>query len=154
MQVRLAFATAIQTDPEILLMDEVLAVGDMEFQQKCLDVFQRYIMERKTIVFVSHDMNSVRRFFKKAVFIDKCGKENTTFYSGYPIISANLAEYTRDESSIKVSISSKNQPCRNPYHWKQYALFRKHRMIPHELHQKIRDYAPLTRFLHAAELPE
>ena len=55
MQVRLAFATAIQTDPEILLMDEVLAVGDMDFQQKCLDVFQRYIKERKTIIFVSHD---------------------------------------------------------------------------------------------------
>ncbi len=69
MQVRLAFSTAIQTDPEILLMDEVLAVGDMEFQQKCLDVFQRYIKEKKTIVFVSHDMNSVRRFCKKAVLL-------------------------------------------------------------------------------------
>ncbi len=69
MQVRLAFSTAIQTDPEILLMDEVLAVGDMDFQQKCLDVFQRYIKERKTIVFVSHDMNSVRRFCKKAVLL-------------------------------------------------------------------------------------
>ncbi len=69
MQVRLAFSTAIQTDPEILLMDEVLAVGDMEFQQKCLDVFQRYIKEKKTIVFVSHDMNSVRRFCKNAVLL-------------------------------------------------------------------------------------
>jgi lipopolysaccharide transport system ATP-binding protein len=69
MQVRLAFATAIQTKPEILLMDEVLAVGDMEFQQKCLDVFQRYITERKTILFVSHDMNSVRRFCKKSVLL-------------------------------------------------------------------------------------
>ena len=54
MQVRLAFATAVQTDPEILLMDEVLAVGDMEFQQKCFDVFQRYIKEKKTIVFFSY----------------------------------------------------------------------------------------------------
>src|SRR4030067_1779740 len=59
MQVRLAFATAIQTDPEILMMDEVLAVGDMDFQQKCLDVFQRYLKEKRTILFVSHDMNSV-----------------------------------------------------------------------------------------------
>ncbi len=69
MQVRLAFATAIQTNPEILLMDEVLAVGDLEFQQKCLDVFQQYIKEKKTIVFVSHDLNSVRRFCSKALFL-------------------------------------------------------------------------------------
>ncbi len=69
MQVRLAFATAIQTNPEILLMDEVLAVGDMDFQQKCLDVFQRYLKEKKTIVFVSHDLNSVRRFCSKALLL-------------------------------------------------------------------------------------
>jgi len=69
MQVRLAFATAIQTDPEILLMDEVLAVGDMEFQQKCLEVFQRYLKEKKTIMFVSHDLNSVRRFCSKALLL-------------------------------------------------------------------------------------
>lgn len=69
MQVRLAFATAIQTEPEILLMDEVLAVGDMEFQQKCLEVFQGYIREKKTIIFVSHDMNTVRRFCSKALLL-------------------------------------------------------------------------------------
>jgi len=69
MQVRLAFATASQTDPEVLMMDEVLAVGDMEFQQKCLDVFQRYIKEKRTILFVSHDMNSVRWFCKKALLL-------------------------------------------------------------------------------------
>ncbi len=69
MQVRLAFATAVQTDPDILLMDEVLAVGDMEFQQKCMDVFQRYIKEKKTIVFVSHDMNAIRRFCSKALLL-------------------------------------------------------------------------------------
>ena len=62
MQVRLAFSTAIQTDPEILLLDEVLAVGDMDFQQKCMDVLKRYRNEGVTIVFVSHDLGSVRRF--------------------------------------------------------------------------------------------
>jgi len=69
MQVRLAFATAVQTNPEILLMDEVLAVGDMEFQQKCIDVFQKYLKEKKTVVFVSHDLNSVRRFCNKALLL-------------------------------------------------------------------------------------
>ena len=56
MQVRLAFSTAIQTDPDVLLVDEVLAVGDMEFQQKCFDVFNRYRKEGVTILFVSHDL--------------------------------------------------------------------------------------------------
>ncbi|KXS43602.1 MAG: ABC-type polysaccharide/polyol phosphate transport system, ATPase component [Methanolobus sp. T82-4] len=71
MQVRLAFSTAIQTDPEILLMDEVLAVGDMEFQQKCLDVLEQYRKEGVTIVFVSHDLGSVRRFCDRTLLLHK-----------------------------------------------------------------------------------
>ncbi len=69
MQVRLAFSTAIQTDPDILLVDEVLAVGDIEFQQKCFDVFNRYKEEGVTTVFVSHDMASVRRFCDKTLLL-------------------------------------------------------------------------------------
>ncbi|MDI6720559.1 MAG: ABC transporter ATP-binding protein [Methanomicrobiales archaeon] len=69
MQVRLAFSTAIQTDPEILLLDEVLAVGDMEFQQKCMDVLARYRNEGVTIVFVSHDLGSVRRFCDRTLLL-------------------------------------------------------------------------------------
>lgn len=69
MQVRLAFATSIQTDPEILLMDEVLAVGDMEFQQKCIDVFQQYLRDKKTIIYVSHDLNSIRRFCSRSLLL-------------------------------------------------------------------------------------
>lgn len=69
MQVRLAFSTAIQTDPAVLLMDEVLAVGDMEFQQKCLDVLNRYRKEGVTIVFVSHDLGSVRRFCDRTLLL-------------------------------------------------------------------------------------
>ena len=70
MQVRLAFSTAIQTNPEILRMDEVLAVGDMEFQQKCLDVLNRYRKEGVTIVFVSHDLGSVRRFCDRTLLLN------------------------------------------------------------------------------------
>lgn len=69
MQVRLAFSTAIQTDPEILLLDEVLAVGDMDFQQKCMDVLQRYRNEGVTIVFVTHDLGSVRRFCDRTLLL-------------------------------------------------------------------------------------
>ncbi len=71
MQVRLAFSTAIQTDPEILLMDEVLAVGDMDFQQKCLDVLNNYRKEGVTIVFVSHDLGAVRRFCDRTLLLHK-----------------------------------------------------------------------------------
>lgn len=69
MTVRLAFSTAIQSDPEILLLDEVLAVGDMDFQQKCFEVFKRYRQEKKTIVFVSHDLNSVKQFCDRAILL-------------------------------------------------------------------------------------
>jgi lipopolysaccharide transport system ATP-binding protein len=69
MQVRLAFSTAIQTNPQILLMDEVLAVGDMDFQQKCMDVLARYRNEGVTIIFVSHDLGSVRRFCDRTLLL-------------------------------------------------------------------------------------
>ncbi|KXS45452.1 MULTISPECIES: ABC transporter ATP-binding protein [Methanohalophilus] len=70
MQVRLAFSTAIQNDPEILLLDEVLAVGDMEFQQKCLEVLKQYREKGVTIVFVSHDLGSVRRFCDRTLLLN------------------------------------------------------------------------------------
>jgi ABC-type multidrug transport system ATPase subunit len=70
MLVRLAFATAIQVDAEVLLIDEVLAVGDAAFQQKCFEEFFRLKREGKTIVFVSHDMYSVERFCNRAMLME------------------------------------------------------------------------------------
>lgn len=69
MQVRLAFSIAIQSQSDILLFDEVLAVGDESFQRKCFDTFERYKAEGKTIILVSHDMGSVRRFCTRAMLI-------------------------------------------------------------------------------------
>jgi len=71
MHVRLAFSVAIQVDAEILLIDEVLAVGDARFQQKCFDEFQRLKRERHTILFVTHDMNAIERFCDRAMLLDK-----------------------------------------------------------------------------------
>lgn len=71
MQVRLAFAVAIEVDAEILLIDEVLAVGDAAFQQKCFDEFHRLKKLGRTIVFVTHDMGSVQRFCDRAMLLDK-----------------------------------------------------------------------------------
>jgi ABC-type polysaccharide/polyol phosphate transport system ATPase subunit len=71
MSVRLAFSTAIQVDADIVLVDEVLAVGDAAFQQKCFEQFQRMKDEGKTIVFVTHDMASVERFCDRAMLLER-----------------------------------------------------------------------------------
>ena len=71
MYVRLAFAVSIQVDAEILLIDEVLAVGDAAFQQKCFEQFDRMKAEGKTIVFVTHDMSAVERFCDRAMLIER-----------------------------------------------------------------------------------
>src|SRR4051794_8034557 len=71
MLVRLAFATAIQADADILLIDEVLAVGDAAFQQKCFDVFTRLKEEGRTILFVTHDMGAVTRFCHRALLLER-----------------------------------------------------------------------------------
>ncbi len=71
MSVRLAFSVAIQVDAEILLIDEVLAVGDAAFQQKCFDVFTRMRDEGRTIIFVTHDMSAVTRFCHRAMLIER-----------------------------------------------------------------------------------
>jgi ABC-type polysaccharide/polyol phosphate transport system ATPase subunit len=71
MHVRLAFSVAIQVDADILLIDEVLAVGDASFQQKCFDVFNRMRDEGRTIVFVTHDMGAVTRFCHRAMLLER-----------------------------------------------------------------------------------
>jgi ABC-type polysaccharide/polyol phosphate transport system ATPase subunit len=70
MQMRLAFAVAAHLEPEILLIDEVLAVGDLEFQKKCLGKMQEVSRSGRTIVFVSHQMNQIRRLCERALWID------------------------------------------------------------------------------------
>jgi len=71
MQVRLAFSVAtILAESDVLLLDEVLAVGDAEFQRKCFDYFKTLKKKKKTVVFVSHDMNAVKDYCDKAVLIE------------------------------------------------------------------------------------
>jgi lipopolysaccharide transport system ATP-binding protein len=69
MQVRLAFSTAIQTDPDILLVDEVLAVGDLEFQAKCNDKFVEFKNKGVTLLIVSHDLNAIKRFCSRTLLL-------------------------------------------------------------------------------------
>jgi ABC-type polysaccharide/polyol phosphate transport system ATPase subunit len=70
MQVRLAYSIAIQVDFDILLLDEVLAVGDEHFQEKCFATFERFRSEGKTVVLVTHDLLSVNRFCDRVLWID------------------------------------------------------------------------------------
>jgi ABC-type polysaccharide/polyol phosphate transport system ATPase subunit len=71
MSVRLGFSVAVQADAEILLVDEVLAVGDAAFQRKCFDQFERLREEGRTIMLVTHDMNSVERFCDRAILLEE-----------------------------------------------------------------------------------
>lgn len=70
MYMRLGFAIAVHVDPDILLIDEVLAVGDASFRQKCYAVFSEFKRRGKTLVYVSHDMNSVARFCDEVLWLD------------------------------------------------------------------------------------
>jgi lipopolysaccharide transport system ATP-binding protein len=69
MHVRLAFSTAIQTNPQILLLDEVLAVGDLDFQKKCYKVINTFKNEGVTIVFVSHDLTAIEEHCQRTLLL-------------------------------------------------------------------------------------
>lgn len=70
MQVRLAFSIATRAEGDILLVDEVLAVGDADFQRKCFDHFRKLKKQKKTVVFVSHDMSAIREYCDRAILVE------------------------------------------------------------------------------------
>lgn len=100
MQVRLAFSIAIRAKGDILLLDEVLAVGDSAFQQKCFDYFEKLKRERRTIILVTHGMDSVKRFCNKALLLES-GKIKLI---GSPEEVAD--QYTVDNMKSKASQTS------------------------------------------------
>ena len=108
MQMRLAFAVAAHLEPDILLVDEVLAVGDLEFQKKCLGKMEEVSGSGRTILFVSHQLNQIRRLCKRVIWLD--GGE---IYRSGPT-AAILAEYEaalssgqRNQSQRSTGIRSK-----------------------------------------------
>jgi len=101
MYIRLAFATAISVDPEILIVDEALSVGDIFFQQKCMYHMQK-LMKEKTIVLVSHDMHSVVNLCDRVVVLDK-GK---IIFNGSPV--EGVSEYTRILHDEQFGVHRKN----------------------------------------------
>jgi ABC-type polysaccharide/polyol phosphate transport system ATPase subunit len=71
MSVRLGFAVAAHLEPEILLVDEVLAVGDASFQKKCLGKMGSVAQEGRTILFVSHNMDSIQRLCSRCLILEQ-----------------------------------------------------------------------------------
>src|SRR5207253_3680252 len=71
MYVRLAFAVAAHLEPEILVVDEVLAVGDAEFQRKCLGKMSDVAHQGRTVLFVSHNMQAVQRLCERAILLER-----------------------------------------------------------------------------------
>jgi ABC-type polysaccharide/polyol phosphate transport system ATPase subunit len=71
MKLRLAFAVAAHLEPELMLVDEILAVGDVEFQRRCMDRMSRLSSEGRTVLFVSHDLGAVTRLCTRAIWTDR-----------------------------------------------------------------------------------
>ena len=86
MMLRLAFAVAVHVDPEILIIDEALAVGDARFQLKCARAIDRFVARGVTLLFVSHDLSSVKRLCRQAILIEG----GQLLYQGTPNDVGNL----------------------------------------------------------------
>ena len=95
MYVRLGFAIAINVDPDILVVDEVLAVGDAEFQEKCFEKFADFKKAGKTVILVSHSMQSVEAMCDQAAWINK--GELMAAGPAAPVIAAYAESYSKDQ---------------------------------------------------------
>lgn len=104
MLARLGFAVASHIDPDILLIDEVLSVGDFDFQNKCLDKIQRHIENNTSIVFVSHNLESVRKLCSRTILLNEgrilyYGSSEDAINEYYKVISSK--KYKKSSSDIK-----------------------------------------------------
>ncbi len=104
MQVRLAFSIAIKADADILVLDEVLAVGDEAFQRKCFQYFAELKRNKKTVILVTHAMDYVLQFCNKAALIDK----GHTFTTGKPIDIARIYRELNSEENLIVTNKKHN----------------------------------------------
>jgi lipopolysaccharide transport system ATP-binding protein len=114
MYVRLAFAVAAHLEPEILLVDEVLAVGDVEFQKKCLGKMENVAKEGRTILFVSHNMAAIRSLCRRAILLDKgellmdsTTHEVVAYYLGQNLLEGAVASAEQIESRMEGLIRRK-----------------------------------------------
>ena len=106
MYMRLAFAVSAHLEPEILVVDEVLAVGDAEFQRKCLGKMSDVASEGRTVIFVSHNMSAIQRLTQECIILDKGAMvlrartpEAVDYYLTNDFSASGERRYTEEESS-------------------------------------------------------
>lgn len=99
MYVRLAFAVAIHTEPDVLLVDEVLAVGDEAFQKKCLDRIRQFQEEGRTIILVTHALSTVEELCDQAVLLD----HGNVLYAGSPAVAVSEFRRVLEEHRLQTS---------------------------------------------------
>jgi lipopolysaccharide transport system ATP-binding protein len=107
MYVRLGFSVAVHVEPEILLVDEVLAVGDAAFQRRCLERIDQMRANGTTIVFVSHDLNAVRRLCQRAIWLEK----GCIVADGSP--EAVVGEYATQSYAASAALAARRELCRH-----------------------------------------
>lgn len=108
MQVRLAFSMAVRAKADILLIDEVLAVGDADFQRKCFEYFKGLKQQHTTVVFVSHNMDAVREFCDRAILIEDnelkdIGKPEVIASKYHKVFSDSLTRKNSEQKASSIS---------------------------------------------------
>ncbi|MDR2876760.1 MAG: ABC transporter ATP-binding protein [Chromatiales bacterium] len=116
MYVRLAFSVAAHLDPEILLLDEVLAVGDLPFQRKCMEFAKSLQAKDATILFVSHNMFSIKNMCERVIYL----KKGQIQYDGS--VEEGIARYEKDGQLGKLSWGRKDAPENWPIFLERFEL--------------------------------
>jgi len=133
MYLRLAFAVAAYLEPEILLVDEVLAVGDAQFQKKCLNKMEGIAKENRTVLFISHNMQAVQSLCKRAIQLDRgriinSGEPSSVISQYLSVVSATRSEVVWDlqcavgdaaAKLISIRILSEDGICKGIYSSKE-----------------------------------
>lgn len=131
MYVRLAFAVAAHLEPEILIVDEVLAVGDLEFQKKCMGKMQDVAAEGRTVLFVSHALPTISRLCTRAI----CLQHGTIAFSGPP--NETIKVYSDSSSGHKLSDRKFAGVGEVVEHAKEIGIYVNEHVVIHETHQVV-----------------
>lgn len=144
MYVRLAFAVAAHLDPEILIVDEVLAVGDTQFQKKCLGKMQDVAQSGRTILFVSHNLGAIKQLCDSAILLDKgcvaaSGNTDEIVERYLTSQSQNIGHYEQPSNPKKkmnlrkVQLNPGRDMMMNTVNFDEDIVFR----IEYEIHQRV-----------------